>query len=66
MVRNIVYLLQKTERGGGEKNMEVMDSPGREMNSTKEQCGLYNYIITDAQKEFICRHFGKDSKELEN
>lgn len=46
--------------------MEVMDSPGREMNSTKEQCGLYNYIITDAQKEIICRHFGKDSKELEN
>lgn len=46
--------------------MEVKDSPGREMSSTKEQCGLYNYIITDAQKEIISRHFGKDHKELED
>ena len=46
--------------------MEMLDSPSREMNSTKEQCGLYNYIITDAQKEIICRHFGKNHKKLED
>lgn len=46
--------------------MEMIGSPSREMNGTKKQCGLYNYIITDAQKEIICRHFEKDSKELED
>lgn len=56
----ILYAYCRKRRGGGEKNMEVMGSPSREMNSTKEQLGLYNCIITDAQKENYLQAFWKE------